>query len=104
MISEIGTPLMANINDRYYCLHPQTDSVSQASLYKAINEIHNVLFGYQTGCQLKNFCQGLPEGDPTSHLCDNEPWMNVYKTQLCAFAQVWKMWGLDSKLPERKTS
>lgn len=102
MIREIGTPLMANRKDMYYCLHPNTNSESQAPLYKAINEIHNVLFGYQVGCSLKNHCKKLPEGDITSHFCDTEPWLNSNKEQLCPFAQVWKMWGLDTKLPLRK--
>lgn len=44
LVNDIGTPLMSNSQELHWALHPKTGSEQYAGLFKAINEIRNVLF------------------------------------------------------------
>lgn len=99
LVREIGTPLMSNDDDLHWAIHPNTESIDFAGLFKAISEVYMVLFYAKTDCDLKEHCKQLPSGDITCEYCDLSPWKMVEKTPLCSFAQIWKMWGLESKSP-----
>ena len=99
IFNNIGVPLISNNKDYHWAYHPQTNSEHFAGLFKAISEVSNVLFGRQVSCTLREYCKKLPEGDMTCDYCNNSPWEMSKKDKLCAFAQIWKLWGLSTKKP-----
>ncbi|MBB2150562.1 hypothetical protein GM920_16815 [Pedobacter sp. LMG 31462] len=88
-----GFPLMTNRKKHYFFSHPNIKT-NEIIVLKAIQEIHEVMFYEQKGCNMKEFCK-QPE-DITSELC-NQPWKRATGENLCPFGQIWKMWGLDKK-------
>lgn len=99
MVSEVGTPWISNNFDIHWAHHPKTNSHTHAGLFKAIKEVHYVLIDAQTNCSLKKHCSMIPSGDLTCDHCDNSPWGMTKNKDLCAFAQIWNLWGLEGKTP-----
>jgi len=96
-ISKLGTPLMANNANQYWAYHPNSNSENFAILFKAINQVFNVLFGNQINCELKAHCSKLKDSNVCSY-CDTSPWkLASNNDSLCAFAQMWHAWGFSDK-------
>lgn len=94
----IGTPLMTNDSGETY-LHDSKNKAPSLNypLIWAIEQIHNVFWGYQTNCELKDVCNA--GSLTTDSRCDNAPWSRVNDKDLCPFAIIWRHWKLTGYSP-----
>lgn len=99
LMSKTGLPLFSNNKDYTYCSNNSDEFFKKASLLRAIIEVHQLLNGYHKNCNMKTLCKQYPGGDITDKNCDR-PWLRSNYLELCPFAQLWKMWGLQNFQPK----
>jgi len=96
----IGSPLMSNSNEYQYLYIPfNQDSDMNVPLFKAIEEVYNILHGYRRNCTLKDHCSRLKDKNIVNQNCDISPWNKSKEEILCSFGIIWKLWGLGEKEP-----
>ncbi len=96
-MSNVGTPLITNACGEVSIADPRAvRTPPNYGVIWAINQIYDVLMGYQRNCELVDFCrQG---GIHTDNHCTNSPW-NKTSQASCAFGQMWRHWALTNYYP-----
>ena len=96
-MSKVGTPLVTNDIPETTLFDPHIGATTPnyATIW-AIEQIHSVLWGCQSDCELLDFCKSC--NIKTDARCINEPWERNLET-MCAFGQMWRHWGLTGYKP-----
>ncbi len=104
LFTKLGTPMVTNAAGEATFYSPIQDKYNlRPDLLWIINQIFKIFAGSQKKCDLKTSCQTsckeqqIP--DVTDFNCDNSPWEKAKIDPLCAFGQIWTMWGLSNKKP-----
>ncbi|MDR3626198.1 MAG: hypothetical protein P4L45_05170 [Ignavibacteriaceae bacterium] len=98
IIAITGLPLISNNQGNYYNSDTLGKIGNNASIIRAINEIHEVLEG-STICTMYNFCE-LSTPDLVDCRCTTAPWKKISDNILCPFGQLWHKWELDDYSPK----
>ncbi len=102
----LGTPMVTNLNDEGTFYSPlQTSHNILPEYLWAISQIYGLyskpLVNNTKKCELKLWCQASCHSqgktDFTDNNCYNSPWLRVTDAQLCAFAKMWKTWGMENE-------
>jgi hypothetical protein len=100
----VGTPLVTNnLNEVVVYNSMQTTVQPDYSLIWAIDEIHSTFSGQKRNCGMVGFCKKQrenffpickPDKPKVDSRCGNAPWKRSRDKKLCAYAQIWRHWGL----------
>lgn len=101
LILEIGSPLIENIlGDNHMFVPRGFENIEiKIDVFSSINEIFKLFTQGNKSCQLVNFCKSSIIGDITDGRCTESPWLRCNDKNLCGYAVLWKMWGLNNYEP-----
>ena len=103
----LGSPLVTNnLDEASFYISENANHLEniRIDLFWALSQVHRIFIGQQRDCKLKLFCRESCHNDKipdiTDNRCSDAPWERATDSELCAFAQIWKMWGLQHKKPK----
>jgi hypothetical protein len=108
ILNELGTPMVTNLRDELTFYSPiEKENDIRPEFLWAINQIYELvrkpLVNTPQKCKMKKWCKAScheqNQPDFTNAHCDDSPWLRVNDERLCAFATMWKTWGLEGYTP-----
>jgi len=95
ILSDIGLPLIIDA-DYNAMTYKDMEHLYSPFFFPAIYSIFNISRIKTKECQLHEYCSKNQEQMSYDDRCINAPWTRVKDNQLCPFAHIWKMWGLEN--------
>lgn len=105
VFASLGVPFTTNACARGYFIPPaKLERLDIQPYYpKAFEAVIRTYCGDHR-CSLVDVCAADSGKDITDKNCTCQPWVRVNQSQLCPYAQMWKIWGLVGKIPRSRTS
>lgn len=110
VVSNLGTPLIRNKRQDYFCIKPEGINGWTNEVMKSVSQIYELLRYAKLQCGLYPWCinsdneqKDSPEFEPinpTVEICLNKPWERCNGDNLCPFAMLWKNWNLIGYTPK----
>lgn len=104
IVNNLGTPLIRNARQDYFCITPQGISGWTNEVMKSVSQIHELLHDGILKCGLYPWCvksdkklegqQDVEFIKPTEEICLHKPWERCNSNSWCPFAMLWENWGL----------
>lgn len=109
LFAALGMPMLTNKTGAAFFASPvYNQQFVRPDILWAINQIYNIYINTAKSqirrCAMQHWCENSCKQtnvpDYTDYRCIESPWERVNdETQLCVFAQIWKTWGLENKIP-----
>jgi hypothetical protein len=108
LFSQLGMPLATNSDSLAFFATPIQESEEvRPDIMWAINQIYNIYINTNASairrCSMVEWCRESCNNqrieDYTNHHCFESPWERVRDNRICAFAQIWKTWGMEDVIP-----
>lgn len=94
IVKNIGTPLMRNKRNEYFCVKPNGYNGFNVEILKAVKQIYKMLHDGDIACELYPWCDSTVGINPTSDICLKQPWKRCELQELCPVALLLKNWNL----------
>jgi len=101
IVTLLGVPFTTNAEFKGIFVPPERlkGLAIQPYFPKVFQAVSNT-YGGNYRCSLHPFCETSPVLNLTNEDCLTQPWRRVHLPELCPYAQMWKTWGLQKKLPK----
>lgn len=94
IVKNIGTLLMRNKRNEYFCVKPNGYNGFNVEILKAVKQIYKMLHDGEIACELYPWCDSTVGINPTSDICLKQPWKRCELQELCLVALLLKNWNL----------
>ncbi|CAN5472386.1 hypothetical protein BH09VER1_BH09VER1_26570 [soil metagenome] len=100
VVDVLGIPFTSNVVFKGYFFPPKKlKMLSIQPYYPKVFQAISLTYSGACGCSLLDFCNSNPGSKITNTDCEKQPWMRVTLPDLCPYAQLWRTWGLEGKIP-----
>jgi hypothetical protein len=100
ILKTLGIPFTTDTEFKGHFLAPE--KLHALNILPYYPKIFQAIRGTYSGskqCSMHFFCTADAINAITNDDCLHKPWARVHAAQLCPYAQIWKTWGLQDKIP-----